>query len=57
MKKKKMKTLEIEELKNVSGGVAPGPNGEGCTEHWLPDFLKDKTLLDILKHTMKKNNV
>lgn len=50
MKKKELKTLEFEDLKNVSGGVAPGSNGEGCTEHWLPYFLKDKTLLDILKH-------
>lgn len=49
MKKKELKTLEIEELKNVIGGVAPGPNGEGCTEHWLPDFLKDKTLLEFLR--------
>lgn len=22
------------ELKNVMGGVAPGPNGEGCTERF-----------------------
>lgn len=50
MKKKGLKTFGIEELKNVSGGVAPGPNGEGCTEHWLPDVLKDKTFLDILKN-------
>lgn len=49
MKKKELKTLGVEELKNVSGGVAPGPNGEGCTEHWLPDFLKDKTLLEFLR--------
>jgi len=49
MKKNELKILEIEELKNVSGGVAPGPNGESCTEHGLPDFLKNKTLLDILK--------
>lgn len=42
MKKKELKTLEIEELKKVNGGVAPGPNGEGCTEHWLPDFLKTR---------------
>lgn len=49
MKKNDLKTLGIEELKNVSGGVAPGPNGEGCTEHWLPDFLKDKTLLEFLR--------
>ena len=39
MKKNELKTLEIEEL----------PNGESCTEHGLPDFLKNKTLLDILK--------
>jgi bacteriocin-like protein len=49
MKKNELKTLEIKELKNVSGGVALGPNGESCTEHWLPDFLKNKTPLDILK--------
>ncbi|ADY38236.1 bacteriocin-type signal sequence (plasmid) [Phocaeicola salanitronis DSM 18170] len=50
MKKNELKTLEIEELKNVNGGVAPGPNGESCTEHGLPDFLKNTILLDILKH-------
>ncbi len=49
MKKNDLKTLGIEELKNVSGGVTPGSNGEGCTEYWLPDFLKDKTLLDFLR--------
>ena len=49
MKKNELKTLEIEELKNVSGGVVPGPNGESCTEHGLSDFLKNKNLLDILK--------
>lgn len=50
MKKKELKTLEIEELKNVSGGVEPESNGESCTEHWLPDILKGKTLSDVLKN-------
>ena len=49
MKKNELKILEIEELKSMSGGVAPGPDGESCTEHGLPDFLKNKALLDILK--------
>lgn len=49
MKKNELKTLEIEELKSMSGGVAPGPDGESCTEHGLPDFFKNKALLDILK--------
>lgn len=49
MKKNELETLEIEELKNMNGGVAPGPDGESCTEHGLPDFLRNKSLLDILK--------
>ena len=49
MKENKLKTLEIEELKNVSGGVAPDSNGEGCTEHGLPDFFKNRNPLDLLK--------
>lgn len=49
MKKGRITVLETKESKIVSGGVAPGPNGESCTEHGLPDFLKNKTLLDILK--------
>jgi hypothetical protein len=28
------------ELLSRDGGVAPGPNGEGCTERGLPDILK-----------------
>ena len=45
MKKNELKTFLIEELKNVSGGVAPGPNGESCTEHGLPDFLQKQDSL------------
>ena len=26
-----IETIDIEKLGNVSGGVRPGPNGEGCT--------------------------
>ncbi len=26
-----MKTIEIDQLARVTGGVRPGPNGEGCT--------------------------
>lgn len=42
--------MGVEELKNVSGGVEPESNGESCTEHWLPDILKGKTLSDVLKN-------
>ena len=49
MKKNELKTLEIEELKSMSGGVAPGPDGESCTEHGWPEFFKNKSLFDILK--------
>lgn len=48
--KERLKTMGVEELKNVSGGVEPESNGESCTEHWLPDILKGKTLSDVLKN-------
>ena len=31
-----MKTVPKKALPAVSGGVVPGPNGEGCTEKDLP---------------------
>lgn len=34
MKSKNVTMLTEVELKNVMGGVAPGPNGEGCTERF-----------------------
>ena len=51
MKGEELKLLEKEELKSLIGGVAPGPNGETCTEHGLPDLLKSKPFGDILKQT------
>lgn len=27
-----MKTIDLDKLSNVCGGVRPGPNGEGCTQ-------------------------
>lgn len=38
MKSKNVTMLTEVELKNVMGGVAPGPNGEGCTERF-PIFI------------------
>lgn len=40
MKKEKVTVLKAQELRNVNGGVAPGPNGEGCTEQGLFNVLK-----------------
>lgn len=39
MKKEKVTVLDAQKLKNVNGGVAPGPNGEECTEQGLFNIL------------------
>ncbi len=57
METKKLRVLKKEELRKVSGGVAPGPNGETCTDHGLPDFLKGDPILDKLSLKLDVNAI
>lgn len=41
--------LTIDELPLVSGGVAPGPNGEGCTEPRQNDKSGSHVLQSMLE--------
>ncbi len=41
LKKYDAAEMSIEEQRVVDGGVAPDENGKGCTEHGIPDILKN----------------